>query len=186
MLERELAALRLVLERANRPGNGRADRAGRQANAEANTGASAEAHAARLLPLLEARLADGAVLAVYETADALARFGAAGMVDAVEGTRQGPTCHGWLLSRAGLEAEPLMFLMDDVGLLGWTEASRDRPDVNAAFPGTRPRPGFAAPLSRAPVGRLRGIVAVDQDSAGPAFFEASNPATPQGLSADAG
>ena len=178
MHERELASLRLVLERANRPGIGRGDRLNRHRP-------NGEAQAARLLPMLETTLAAGAIKTLHDTHGALAQFGAAGMVDAVEGTREAPVCHGWLLSRSDLEAEPLMFLMDDSGLLGWTEANRDRPDVNAAFQNTKPRPGFRAQLSRVPVGRLRGIVAVVELGDGAAaFFEASCQVIPEDLFSD--
>ena len=178
MLERELSALRLVLERTNRPSLSGADKPNRQRP-------NGEADAARLLRLLEASLAAGSVLPVPSTADALARFGAAGMVDAIEGTRDQPTCRGWLVSRRDLEAEPLIFLLDDTGMLGWTDANRERLDVNNAHPNTKPRPGFLAPLPRPPVGRLRGIVAIDQaDSAAPIFFEASGKAIPEGLFRD--
>lgn len=170
MLERELAALRLVLDRTSRPGTGRANR--QQQNGE---------HAARLLPLLEASLAAKTVLVVHDIPGALVRFRVAGMIDTVDGTRDAPTCHGWLLSRSDLPAEPLMFLMDDVGLLGWTDANQERQDVNAVFPNTKPRPGFKAPLSRVPVGRLRAIVAVADDSNNAVFFEASSKAVPKNL-----
>ena len=98
----------------------------------------------------------------------------AGTIDAIEGTREAPVCRGWLLSRADLQAQPLMFLMDDVGLLDWTEASSERPDVNAAHRNTKLRPGFEAQLSRAPIGQLRGIVAVKEAGSDEAvFFEAT-------------
>lgn len=174
MLEKELAALRSQLERAARAGTARGERMTRLQP-------SGQPDAARLQGLLESRLAGGTIAALEHTTEALARFGAAGMVNSVGGTRAAPTCQGWLLSRADLDAEPLLFLLDDAGLLGWTDANRERLDVNRAFPNTKPRPGYIASLSRAPVGRLRGIVAMDQDGGEAAFFEVASVAVPEGL-----
>lgn len=182
MLERELAALRLVLERGQRNGSGdtssRAERAGRQARLQMQ--------AERLLSRLEARLAKGpAIINAHDTTEALTKFGVAGMLDVVQGTREAPVCDGWLLSRSDMETEPLMFLVDEAGVVGWTGAFNDRPDVNRAFPGTKPRPGFSMQLTRMPGGRLRGIVAVGPASA-PVFFEASSRAIPAETTAAAG
>ena len=184
-LEREIAALRLVMERSNRPsavGRKPAEpvAAPTPAPSPAQPRANGE-HAARLLPLLQQTLASGAMAAVHDTTRALARFRVAGMIDAIEGTREAPICRGWLLSRTDLNAEPVMFLMDDVGLLGWADANTQRPDVNGAYPNTKPRPGFQASLSRMPVGRLRGLVAIKEaDGDGAVFFEAARKAIPKG------
>ena len=146
---------------------------------------SGAADAVRLLHLLETRLAAGSVLPVRNASEALVEFGAAGMIDAIEGTRDVPACRGWLLSRTDLSVKPLIFLMDDDGLLGWTSANQDRVDVNAAFPNSKPRPGFSVALSRVPVGALRGIVAVDlRDGGGAVFFEAASRALPEILFGD--
>lgn len=188
-LEREIAAMRLVLERSNRPRAMSRDSAAVSAPIAAPIAASIAAnqvppdatlarangeHAARLLPLLQASLASGDMTAVHDADRALARFRAAATIDSIAGTREAPICLGWVLSRSDLQAEPLMFLMDDVGLLGWTDASLDRPDVSNAYRNTKPRPGFEAALSRMPVGRLRGVVAVHEaGSEGAVFFEAA-------------
>lgn len=182
-LEREIASLRLVMERSNRPALPMRDGGGeaRRDSAAAPAPVNGE-HAARLLPLLQTSLASGAIAAEHDTTRALARFRVAAMIDAIEGTPDAPVCLGWVLSRADLQADPVMFLMDDVGLLGWTAASAERPDVNGAHRNTRPRPGFRAPLSRVPVGRLRGIVAIaEADGAAAVFFEAARKAIPAGL-----
>ena len=172
-IEHELADLRLVHERSNRPGS--VSRSSFPLPALANG-----EHAARILPLLEASLASGKITAVHDANRALARFRTAGMIDSIEGTRDAPFCLGWLLSRFDLQAEPLMFLMDDVGLLGWTEAKTDRQDVNEAYRNTKPRPGFKALLSRVPVGRLRGIVAIKEAGSDDAvFFEAAGKTVPK-------
>ncbi len=178
-LEREIASLRLVMERSSRPAP--AGRDARRESAAASARVSGE-HAARLLPLLQKSLASGAIAAEHDTRRALARFRVAAMFDSIEGTADAPVCLGWVLSRSDLQADPVMFLMDDAGLLGWAAANAERPDVNDAHRNTKPRPGFRAPLSRVPVGRLRGIVAVTEaDGEAAVFFEAARKAIPAGL-----
>jgi hypothetical protein len=140
-----------------------------------------QAQASRLMPLLDAVLAAGEIRTLHDTLGALAQYGAAGMVDSVEGTHDAPFCNGWLLSRSDVESDPLVFLMDDNGLLGWTEGNRERLDVNIAFKNTKPRPGFKALLSRAPVGRIRAIVAISEQDETVVFFESANRVVPPDL-----
>ncbi len=180
-LEREIAALRLVMERSSRSGT-TVRKPPEPATAPKPKPERNGEHAARLLPLLEAGLASGKMTAVHDTVRALTRFRVAGMIDAIEGTREAPVCRGWLLSRTDLQIDPVMFLMDDVGLLGWADASAERPDVTDAYGNTKPLPGFEVPISRVPVGRLRGIVAMaEADSEGGVVFEAARKTVPKGL-----
>ena len=184
-LEREIASLRLGLERSNRP-NVAARKPPEPAAApkpkpKPKPDRNGE-HAARLLPLLQAGLASGKMTAVHDTVRALTRFRVAGMIDAIEGTHEEPVCRGWLLSRTDLQIDPVMFLMDDVGLLGWADADTERPDVTDAYGNTKPLPGFEVRISRIPVGRVRGIVAMaEAGSEGGVVFEAARKTVPKGL-----
>jgi hypothetical protein len=175
-LEHDLAAIREALDRSNR--------AAAAAVGDAQDWRRPEGHdrAARLLPMLNTVLAEGELSTLHDTLDALGQYGAAGMVDSVGGTPDSPFCNGWLLSRSDVDAEPLIFLMDDDGILGWTEGNRERLDVNMAFENTKPRPGFKALLSRVPIGRVRAIIAItENDTATAVFFEAASRGVPPDL-----
>jgi hypothetical protein len=175
-LERDLAAVREALDRSNR--------AAAAAVGDTQDWRRPEGHAraARLLPMLNTVLAEGELSTLHDTLDALGQYGAAGMVDSVGGTLDSPFCNGWLLSRSDMDAEPLIFLVDDDGMLGWTEGNRERLDVNMAFENTKPRPGFKAALSRVPIGRVRAIIAIaENDTATAVFFEAASRGVPPDL-----
>ena len=175
-LERDLASVREALDYVNHAG------ANVRSDSPKWPRPEGHAHASWLVPLLDGVLASGEVRIQHDTLGALAQYGAAGMVDSVEGTQEAPVCNGWLLSRSDIAADPLIFLIDDNGILGWTTGNRERQDVNMAFKNTKPRPGFELRLSRVPVGWLRAIVAISEAAAATAvFFESASRAVPPDL-----
>lgn len=121
------------------------------------------------LPHTTTAIAPDAVISAF------AKIGVTGLVEKIELQHGQHICIGWATKHRSIGASLFITLYDSDGCLGFGVPSSARDDVAAALDGSESRCGFSFPLIRRPVGLMKPLLNVIEQSDNPSINSVAMP-----------